>query len=80
MRNSYAPISKKKRRANKFKPSTSLAEFAETEGLDLTYLTEGVTASTDIKVRYTRGTTPYYHISEVRAWLANSEGLTDATV
>ncbi len=72
MRNSYSPITKKKRKANNFKPSISLAEFAETEDLNLFELVAKITVSTDIKAQYTRGTTPYYHISEIKAWLVNN--------
>ena len=71
MRNSHSPISKKKRKANNFKPSTSLVDFALTEDINLFDLEATVAASTDLKKQYTRGTTDYYHISEIRTWWSN---------
>lgn len=69
MRNSYAPIPKKKRRANNFKPSSSLAEFAEMNDLDLFALEALVTNSTTINAQYSRGNTQYYHIVALRGLL-----------
>ena len=73
MQNNYSPISKKKRRASNFKPSISLREFAEVEGLNHFALVAGIAASRGITPQYTRGITPYYHVTELRKWLANNE-------
>ena len=63
----------KKRKANHFKPSVSLAEFAEAEGLSIFSLSAVIADSPTIKSRFSRGVTKYYHIVELRAWLANNE-------
>ena len=65
----YSPMPKKKRKANNFRPSTSLAEFAEMNDLDLLTFE----ALVDVKPQYTRGTTKYYHIVALNEWLANNE-------
>lgn len=51
-----------------FRPSISIEEFAENHSLDAVELLKLVKCTGTLKVRFFRGITAFYHISELNHW------------
>ena len=78
MDKNYKVVTKKKR--GTFRPSTSLADFAEMEDLNLFALIAAVNANGGIHSRFMRAGVPYYHTHEIRTWLSNNKVASNANV
>lgn len=64
---------KKQPKGRNFKPSMSLAEFAENNNLDHEELVKLVHCTGTLKAQYSRYEVPYYHITDLNHWVkANS--------